>query len=139
MNVTEVDYSSSTSNIFASVADFADVAPPPQTATQGRTKHRLEVTDVKDWKVGDVLDWLEFLRDTDGKRMRESMERIFIENDINGKILITLEEKNLQTMGISSFGKRKKLAKEIERLKKNRGMCFLLLCAGFITTSVFIE
>ena len=81
---------------------------------------------MQDWSTKDTLEFLEYLRENDGERLKSSLGPIFIENDISGKVLLSLNDKEMQNLGISSFGKRKKLTREIEKLKQFRGIFICL-------------
>ena len=66
----------------------------------------------RNWTVGDVGMWLEFIQLSDFKT-------IFIENCISGEELIELQEEDLVTLGMRTLGHRKRAMKNIQQLRQN--------------------
>mmetsp|Transcript_40403 Transcript_40403/g.127182 ORF Transcript_40403/g.127182 Transcript_40403/m.127182 type:complete len:654 (-) Transcript_40403:18-1979(-) len=63
--------------------------------------------------VTDVLKWLEGVG-------LEEFQSAFYENDIDGKVLVSLSNEDLKSMGISSLGKRKAILSRLPLVKKQR-------------------
>lgn len=102
---------------------------PEIQRNQGR--HKLEVIEAVKWNTEDVIEWLSFLRDTDGARLNDKYAPAFRENDVDGKTLLELDDNGLKVIGIKSLGKRLKVLKEVAKLKKNKSLfiCCMLLCS----------
>lgn len=103
--------------LFASITE-AD-APASKAA-----RSKLEITDVEKWTREDVQEWLTYIRDSDGIRMHEKYGDMFKENDVDGKVLLSITDDQLKQMGIQSLGKRLRVMKEIEKVKQKRSMSF---------------
>lgn len=61
-------------------------------------------------EVSDVVQWLE------GKGLSQ-YKQAFAENDIDGKVLMGLENEDLIAMGIASVGKRKSILSQVQQFK----------------------
>lgn len=85
--------------------------------TSTRSLSRVESMDVSDWTVSDVQEWLSYIHTTDGNMLIRFGE-CFIENDVNGKVLMQLTDDTLKEIGITSLGMRKRLIKEIDKLRQ---------------------
>lgn len=66
---------------------------------------------VKNWSVDIVIQWLEFIG-------MIQYANIFLENRIDGSCLISIKEKDLQNMGVTSKGHRMSIREGIEKVKK---------------------
>jgi len=113
----------------ATIFGSADIFESSDASSkQQKIKRRIETIDVNEWRIDDVIDWLSFLRDKDGVRMREHFGEMFMENDINGKVLVDMTDDTLQSLGVKSLGKRMKILNEIQRLKVRRSKYAIPLC-----------
>eukprot|EP01135_Chromosphaera_perkinsii_P003878 Nk52_evm14s260 gene=Nk52_evmTU14s260 len=73
--------------------------------------HSVENTDPREWTVDEVEQWL------DMNEMDMDVIDIFVDNDINGKVLLSLTDDDLKTaLGILSFGKRRQIQLLISKL-----------------------
>lgn len=79
------------------------------------SKETLHLKDPDTWNLTDVIAWLENLELSEYKRQ-------FWTNHISGAALLELSEDDLKNLQVNKLGQRKKLLKEIEKLKgSNKG------------------
>ncbi|PSS03580.1 hypothetical protein BD289DRAFT_154683 [Coniella lustricola] len=92
--------------------------PTPRTAIYSApmrfTNARLDTTTLPEWAPEKVAQWM-----LDAGVELQFAEK-FIENDINGAILITLKFEDLKELGIASFGVRTKIWEEVAKMKDIR-------------------
>lgn len=82
-------------------------------------KSKVVKHDVKRWGVNDVAAWLRGL----------NMERyvdVFLQNEIDGPVLLDVGQDDLDYMQIGVLGHRKQIMKELERLKRGRSEVVLV-------------
>lgn len=110
------------------------------------TRLRIEMEDVRQWRVADVQDFLTCLRlpPTSLARGRRSAKertfserygKTFLKNDVNGRVLIDLDNAGMQAIGILLQQDRMALSRRIRRLRETRGMKllhFFLLCTVLV-------
>jgi len=85
---------------------FATLTSSP-TSTQGRNE-----TPPAQWNVEQVVDWLK------SKEFEQDICDKFLEEEITGDVLLDLDTEALKSeLGISAFGKRKRLTKAIAELR----------------------
>ncbi|KAF3764792.1 hypothetical protein M406DRAFT_91190 [Cryphonectria parasitica EP155] len=78
------------------------------------TSARLDTANLAEWAPEKVAQWML------NAGVEQQFAEKFIENDINGAILITLKFEDLKELGIASFGVRTKVWEEIAKMKDIR-------------------
>lgn len=82
-----------------------------QTNSPGLKPLNHDRSVVKNWSVDIVIQWLEFIS-------MIQYANIFVENRIDGVCLLSIKEKDLLNMGITSKGHRMSIREGIEKLRK---------------------
>lgn len=67
----------------------------------------------------DVQEWLGYIHIQDG-RLVDRYGKEFMDNSIDGKVLVRLNDESLRGIGVTSFGMRKRILGEIRELKRKR-------------------
>ncbi|KAK7719805.1 hypothetical protein SLS64_001986 [Diaporthe eres] len=91
--------------------------PTPRAPRDGPfqfTSRELETKDLAEWSPEMVAQWML------NAGVELHFAETFVENDINGAILITLKFEDLKELGIASFGVRTKIWEEIHVMKDIR-------------------
>jgi|EP00945_MAST-04E_sp_MAST-4E-sp1_P003240 hypothetical protein len=84
----------------------------------GRTKSKVVKHKVQAWGVAEVGQWLRALK-------LDQYVDVFVQNEINGSILLDIGQDDLDYMQIGALGHRKTIMKELERLKRGRSTVVL--------------
>ncbi|KAI5920074.1 hypothetical protein F4810DRAFT_703199 [Camillea tinctor] len=93
-----------------------DPLPRSRTSPYQFTHEKLDPNELAVWSPQKVAQWM-----LDAGVERTIAEK-FIENDINGAILITLKFEDLRELDIQSFGVRTKVWEEIHTLRDSKEM-----------------
>ncbi|KAI1504408.1 hypothetical protein F5X99DRAFT_416664 [Biscogniauxia marginata] len=93
-----------------------DPLPRSRTSPFQFTHEKLDASELAIWRPQNVAQWM-----LDAGVERQIAEK-FIENDINGAILITLKFEDLRELDIQSFGVRTKVWEEIHKLRDSKEM-----------------
>lgn len=91
--------------------------PTPRAPRNGPlrfTSEKLDTTNLAQWSAEQVAQWML------NAGVELHFAETFIENDINGAILITLKFEDLKELGIASFGVRTKIWEEVAKMKDIR-------------------
>ncbi|KAJ1309325.1 hypothetical protein OPQ81_004986 [Rhizoctonia solani] len=103
---------SPTSARFRQASTSSD-APTPSTTTPPTVQAPFSQTPATQWTVPQVIAWLQ------SKGFDADIQRAFQENDITGDVLVELDGPALKDeLGVSAFGKRMRLLKQIGELKR---------------------
>lgn len=78
------------------------------------TSQRLDTSDLARWSPEQIAQWML------NAGVELQFAEKFVENDINGAILITLKFEDLKELGIASFGVRTKIWEEVAKVKDIR-------------------
>lgn len=78
------------------------------------TSEELDTTDLPSWSPEKVAQWML------NAGVELQFAEKFVENDINGAILITLKFEDLKELGIASFGVRTKIWEEVHKMRNIR-------------------
>lgn len=78
------------------------------------TSEELDTTDLSRWSPEKVAQWML------NAGVELQFAEKFVENDINGAILITLKFEDLKELGIASFGVRTKIWEEVHKMRNIR-------------------
>ena len=90
---------------------------PSQMQTSEIGKFPLDVTK---WSKDQVCTWIRSV--LEDKEAQDQICALFLKNDVNGKILLRITDKNLkEDFGIQSFGIRQTLLDGISQLKQKPG------------------
>ncbi|KXJ95469.1 hypothetical protein Micbo1qcDRAFT_26610 [Microdochium bolleyi] len=93
---------------------MAEHAQPARESIYQFTLENLDANDLALWSPEQVAQWM---LDA-GVELTEAVK--FVENDINGAILITLKFEDLRELQILSFGVRTKIWEEIHKLRDDK-------------------
>lgn len=91
--------------------------PTPRAPRNGPmrfTSEKLDTTNLAQWSAEQVAQWML------DAGVELHFAETFVENDINGAILITLKFEDLKELGIASFGVRTKIWEEVAKMKDIR-------------------
>lgn len=83
------------------------------------SKRSSQKNDVVNWTIQRVAEWLNSIE-------MSCYNKTFIDNCISGAELIDLTEEDLKILKIDKLGHRKRLLREITKLKKNRKKAIIL-------------
>lgn len=89
----------------------------PRAAPRGPfrfTSEKLDTADLARWSPEQIAQWML------NAGVELQFAEKFVENDINGAILITLKFEDLKELGIASFGVRTKIWEEVAKVKDIR-------------------
>ncbi|KAJ1481547.1 hypothetical protein T484DRAFT_1954082 [Baffinella frigidus] len=81
----------------------------------------LDETRAAEWSVEEVLRFVESLRGTFSAKT-DGYKTIFEENDIDGKVLLNLDDDKLAKVGVKSLGHREHLVEALVSLRSRVGM-----------------
>lgn len=97
--------------------DVSDL-PTPRAAPAARpfrfTSEKLDTANLARWSPEQIAQWML------DAGVELQFAEMFVENDINGAILITLKFGDLKELGIASFGVRTKIWEEVSKIKDIR-------------------
>lgn len=95
-----------------SLKEFIEGLKKTQASLEPSQKSsKQDKSNVKNWTVDNVTDWLEFIR-------MQQYTSLFLDNCIDGCSLLNIKEKDLLNMGITSKGHRMSIREAIEQLRK---------------------
>lgn len=107
--LTTADFHLPISLDLAQATPRATTTPPPRF--RFTREPLVDTTDLARWAPEKVAQWM-----LDAGVELQFAEK-FVENDINGAILITLKFEDLKELGIASFGVRTKIWEEVAKMK----------------------